>query len=178
MRYTTVIDITELPSVYRNIHARLLYLHMALKAGYHDEDRDRLAISIRNLAYACGLSLSATRHALKVLQDAELIKREGATWYIKKWFADTPPTPRPKQSQAKGVKDAGKIADEYDRQRAENQQRVMAAVRDMTVEELQVWHEELLEGKARTHRRAYLPANKECIAWLEQVIKQKQGQGQ
>lgn len=176
MRYTTVIDITELPSVYRNIHARLLYLHMALKAGYHDEDRDRLAISIRNLAYACGLSLSATRHALKVLQDAELIKREGATWYVKKWFADSPPTPRPKQRQSKGVKDAGKIADEYDRQRAENQQRILAAVRDMTVNELEEWRQELEEGRSRMHRRVYLPANKDCITWLQQCIKKKKGE--
>lgn len=88
MRYTTVIDISENRALYLNHNARLLYLHMALKAGYHDDDRDQLAMSIRGLAIATGISISATRHALKQLQQAKLCTRNGQIWTVTKWVAE------------------------------------------------------------------------------------------
>lgn len=94
MRYTTIIDISELPMVYRNHNARLVYIHMALKCGYHDDDRDLLAISIRNLAWATGLTVSATRHALAVLERSGLLAKDGEKWRIKKWVAEPSVTPR------------------------------------------------------------------------------------
>lgn len=99
MRYTTIIDISEVPSVYRNNNARLLYIHMALKAGYHDDDRDVLETSIRILAAQTGLTISAVRHALHVLEAVQLIKREGSAWIIKKWLPMQTTSPRPKVSQ-------------------------------------------------------------------------------
>lgn len=99
MRYTTLIDISELPSVYRNVNARLLYLHMALKAGYHDDDRDVLDTSIRILSAQTGLTISAVRHALHVLEGVRLIKREGSTWIVKKWLPMQTTSPRPKATQ-------------------------------------------------------------------------------
>lgn len=86
MKYTTIIDITEVPAVYRNINARLLYVHMALKSGYHTEDRDVLDMSIRNLSVSAGLTFSATRHALRLLEASKLIKRQGDVWIVKKWL--------------------------------------------------------------------------------------------
>lgn len=111
MRYTTIIDISEVPSVYRNNNARLLYIHMALKAGYHDDDRDVLETSIRILAAQTGLTISAVRHALHVLEGARLIKREGSAWIVKKWLPMQTTSPRPKatQKQLDAAQDEAKL---------------------------------------------------------------------
>lgn len=111
MRYTTLIDISELPSVYRNINARLLYLHMSLRAGYHDDDRDVLETSIRILAAQTGLTISAVRHALRVLEGVQLIRKEGSAWIIKKWLPMQTTSPRPKatQKQLDAAQDEAKL---------------------------------------------------------------------
>lgn len=88
MRYTTVIDISEFPTIYRNLNARLLYLHLVLMAGYHDDDRDICDISIRRLADASGLTLSATRHALHILERAALISYQGNLILVKKFVQE------------------------------------------------------------------------------------------
>lgn len=94
MRYTTIIDIREFPQIYRNNHAKLVYLHLVLISGYHDEDRDQTPISIRQICYDTGLSLSAVRHSLKVLISAGLLSRSGITWTVKKFVLDKPISPR------------------------------------------------------------------------------------
>lgn len=94
MRYTTIIDIREFPQIYRNNNAKLVYLHLVLISGYHDEDRDQTPISIRQICYDTGLSLSAVRHSLKVLISAGLLSRSGITWTVKKFVLDKPISPR------------------------------------------------------------------------------------
>ena len=94
MRYTTIIDIREFPQIYRNNHAKLVYLHLVLISGYHDEDRDQTPISIRQICYDTGLSLSAVRHSLKVLISAGLLSRNGIIWTVKKFVLDKPISPR------------------------------------------------------------------------------------
>ena len=94
MRYTTIIDIREFPQIYRNDHAKIVYLHLVLISGYHDEDRDQTPISIRQICYDTGLSLSAVRHSLKVLISAGLLSRSGITWTVKKFVLDKPISPR------------------------------------------------------------------------------------
>lgn len=109
MRYTTIIDIRELPGVYRNLNARLLYTHLCLAAGYHDDDRDIYRCSIRRLADECGLTVSATRHALKVLENTRLIARAGSAIRVRKWLSERTVTPRPKsarQQQQQQAKEA------------------------------------------------------------------------
>lgn len=96
MRYTTVIDITEMPEIYRNTTARLIYVHMSLKAGYHDSDRDLVNVSIRRLSADVGVTVSATRHALRLLERLGLLTREGQTWRIKKWVEEQTITTRAK----------------------------------------------------------------------------------
>lgn len=96
MRYTTVIDISELPEIYRNMTARLIYMHMSLKAGYHDSDRDLVTLSIRRVAAEVGVTVSATRHALHLLERSGLISREGQLWRIKKWVEEQTITTRAK----------------------------------------------------------------------------------
>ena len=117
MRYTTVIDISEIPAVYKNHNARLVYLHLALKSGYHDDDRDLIEISIRRLAMATGLTVSATRHAVAQLERARLLVKEGPFWHVKKWIVESTVTPR-----AKTAKQQKAIELEAQR-RSENEQR-------------------------------------------------------
>lgn len=94
MRYTTIIDVTEIPDIWRNPNAVRLYYFMAMKCGYHDNDRDILKISIRNLAFMAGLTLSACRHALKVLNGHGLIAQSNDAWVVKKFLLDQTITPR------------------------------------------------------------------------------------
>ena len=96
MRYTTVIDISEMPEIYRNTTARLIYIHMSLKAGYHDSDRDLVNVSIRRLSADVGVTVSATRHALHLLERSGLLTRDGHTWRIKKWVEEQTITTRAK----------------------------------------------------------------------------------
>lgn len=109
MRYTTVIDISEFPTVYQNINVRLLYFHLCLKSGYHDDDRDLLNISLRRLADEVGLTLSAVRHGLKVLQSCGLISINHSTISVKKWVDEKPITKRSKLNQAQKAKDVANI---------------------------------------------------------------------
>lgn len=94
MRYTTVIDISEIPDIYRNQTARLIYLHMSLRAGYHDADRDLVNISIRRLAMEVGVTVSATRHALNQLVRSGLLIRTDQAWKIRKWVEEQTITAR------------------------------------------------------------------------------------
>lgn len=106
MRYTTIIDVTEVPSVYRNHNARLVYLHLVLKSGWHNDDRDLIEVSLRALSANVGLTLSATRHALGQLERSGLVRRQGTTWAVKKWIIDEPVTPRAKTRQQQRQLDA------------------------------------------------------------------------
>lgn len=115
MRYTTIVDITENPSLYRNKNCRLVYLHLCLKSGYHNEDRDLIDISIRNLAWAVGLSVSATRHALSLLESARMIKRHNQLWHVRKFVLEQEITPREKTVKGQ------KKAQEARIQRAQNE---------------------------------------------------------
>lgn len=173
MRYTTLIDITEIPAIYRNVHARLLYMHMALRAGYHDADRDVLNVSIRRLADEAGLSVSATRHALATLQKGGLIAKQGTAWKVLKWIAAPPPTPRTQAAARKATdKSLGAQIDSAQSEAESYQRRVIAAVRSCTKEQLQQWLSELEKGSTKPHCGVRLNptiANKE---WLAEIIAQ------
>lgn len=105
MRYTTIIDITEQPAVYRNINVRLLYLHLCLKCGYHDHDRDIYDRSLRSMAADTGLTLSAIRHALHILEQAQLVLKVGGVWQVRKYIQTAAPTPRPKTKRQQTERD-------------------------------------------------------------------------
>lgn len=96
MRYTTVIDISEITEIYKNPTVRLIYMHMCLKAGYHDVDRDLVKLSIRRLSADVGVTVSATRHALHQLERVGLLTREGDLWRVKKWVEEQQITTRAK----------------------------------------------------------------------------------
>lgn len=126
MRYTTIIDIGEFPELYGNRNIRLVYLHLVLRSGYHDDDRDLIAISSRHLAADVGVSHSACRHALQQLLKAGLLTRQGDRWAVKKWVLTAAITARPKtQKQQKDIDEAARRAQEQramERRRAQEKQ--------------------------------------------------------
>lgn len=174
MRYTTIIDLSE-SALYRNHNVRLVYLHLVLKSGYHDQDRDLITVSIRNLAASVGLSVSATRHAVAQLEAVQLLRHEGSTWRVRKWIAVDPPTARPKQQPKQKLDDkTNKISQDYEQQVKEAREALFAAVREMTKAELEAWLAELEEGRSLKHHGAYCPANEQGRAWMRSVIDAKQ----
>lgn len=116
MRYTTIIDISESAPLYKSVGVRLVYMHLVLKSGYHDHDRDLVKISLRQIAEQTGLTLSATRHAVAVLERAKMIARNGGVYRVRKWIAEQPISAR-----AKTAKQQAQI-DEAARRRAEKEQ--------------------------------------------------------
>lgn len=99
MRYTTLIDISEIAEIYRNPSIVRVYIHMTLKCGYHDTDRDIYTGSIRRIMADLGLSLSATRYAIKVLQAHHLVRLQGGVYVVTKYIPSETITPRPKTAK-------------------------------------------------------------------------------
>lgn len=173
MRYTTVIDISEFPRVYKNPNARLIYLHMALKSGYHAEDKDKIKTSIRRIAMAVGLTVSATRHALAQLEREQLITKIDGGWMVKKWVVES----FPEKNQ---VKKKTAAQEEKERQQEKERQEwfnsLKSAVTNSTREELQGWLEALInapQGKRIYHKGARLWHCAEHIEWLTKIIRDK-----
>lgn len=99
MRYTTLIDISELPSIYCSVSVRLVYLHYVLKAGYHDHDRDNIPCSIRQCAADTGLTVSAVRCSLARLMRVGLVLRQDGFLKVVKYIPQQTITPRPKTAR-------------------------------------------------------------------------------
>lgn len=129
MRYTTVIDISDYRQVYKSANCRLVYLHLALKAGYHDDDRDIVDVSIRNLAMRVGISVSAARHALAMLEKSGLLTRSGGVMIVKKWCEQKPvskrqSTQQPTDRQAAMAEERRRIQErQEEKQRRDEQER-------------------------------------------------------
>ena len=173
MRYTTVIDLREYPQAYRSQSVRLLYLHMCLVAGYHETDRDVVSTSLRRLATSAGLTLSATRHALKVLESVGLLKRTSQGLLVVKWVQSEQVAVRPSAKAVKPDRGLSESLRRADAAQEEYARRVEAAVKQCTVEELQQWAQELDEGRSLRHRGVQLNANKRNVQWLNEVIKRR-----
>ena len=171
MRYTTVIDITDFPQIYRNIHARLVYIHIALKAGYHDDDRDVCRLSIRNLAADVGITVSATRNALLQLEKSGLISKSSDCWIVKKWVQMDVPSPR---TQATVAKKASGIADairKNDQEQEERTRQICEWVRTSSQNDIQALVEKLENGKmARINGQRVYPSA-QSIQWFKKHLK-------
>lgn len=151
MRYTTIIDITTMPAVYKNHNCRMVYLHMCLKSGYRDTDRDLIQVSIRNLAYEVGISVSATRHALDLLQRAQLIKRQGPLWAVRKFIFEETITPRAKTKKQQQERQQTATREEENRQReAKNEEnaRYREELRKQGKTSFMVWYEDKMKQAA------------------------------
>ena len=120
MRYTTIIDISQCQDIYRNQNSRLVYLHLVIKAGYHDHDRDLGRISIRSLAADTGLTISAVRNAIKQLVKWKLLARVDDMWAVRKWVPEQPITTREKSARQQRKEDRQKtLAEERERRHLE-----------------------------------------------------------
>lgn len=174
MRYTTLIDISESKDLYRNPNVRLVYLHLVLKSGYHDNDRDICTTSIRNLAAATGLTIAATRHALKQLTKAKLVERINTAYKVKKWVQADKPMPRP-SGPRKGKADAAQAAREHEEQainrERERQQRQQLRQRGKT--EFMLYFESLQKRAANGDLDAQIQVQKRQAMYDEQVAKLK-----
>ena len=109
MRYTTCIDISEFPHLYRSASVRLVYLHLCLRAGYHDNDRDLCDISLRRLADQVGISIGAARHAVSQLLRADLLVREGDLLRVRKFIMEQPISKRARSEKEKKRQEAKEI---------------------------------------------------------------------
>jgi len=115
------------------MNVRLLYIHLVLKAGYHDDDRDVVSLSLRSMAADTGLSFSATRHAIKVLQKYNLATIVNGRLTVRKWVSPAPISKRP---TGKGVgtitqqsaEPTRPTEDEWRIQRGESLRRMVDAV--------------------------------------------------
>lgn len=119
MRYTTIIDLSEFPSLYKNPTIRLVYLHLVLRSGYHDEDRDLISVSLRRLAFEVGITLSACRHALHQLEAAALIRRDGPSYQVRKFVIEKPISPRAKSRRQEQAAAAQATIDQERQKREE-----------------------------------------------------------
>lgn len=166
-----MIDITDIPSVYRNINARLLYWHLCCIAGYHDDDRDVISKSTRHIALDVGISYSAFQHAIKQLEHAGLVSRQNKKLMVRKWIAAEVPTPRRQAPKGVDMAAANKLNEQWEQQVKEYHQKLISAVRSSTKEELITWLEELKNGRERRHNGVSMRPNERNIQWLESVIK-------
>lgn len=162
MRYTTIIDISEHRDLYRNVNVRLVYLHLVLKSGYHDHDRDQVKISYRSLAADTGLTLSSVRHAINVLVKWRMLIRKDDTWLVRKWCQEQPITTRAKSAkEAKKKAQEQAVIAERERQRAmdeENKKRRDAEAGD---------RDNYIEFVRKQHQLAAV-GDLDAIAWLNE----------
>lgn len=73
-KYIVISDISRCPC-YKNVNARLLYLHVACRV---DTSTYTYAQSLRSLAWEVGMTIDAVRHALKQLERDGLITTQVA----------------------------------------------------------------------------------------------------
>lgn len=169
MRYTTTIVITEVKAVWRNANASRLYTWMACGCGYHDNDRDLLRASLGVMAAETGLTISAVRNGLKLLQRHNLVRRvDGNQWHVAKWIAPEKPSARPKASVKGG--DVNTMVDRMEAEVRAYQNKVMEAVRRLSIDELRVWASELEAGKQTAHGGVRIKPTADNVQWLRKVI--------
>jgi hypothetical protein len=157
MRYTTIIDISQMGEIYRNQNVRLIYLHLVLRSGYHDDDRDLTDISLRRLSMEAGLTVSATRHAIRILMKAGLLKRQGMTWTVLKWVMTPEITSR--QKTGKAARQAAEAEERERQQRAyelKNRRRSVQEQTDDMVKTYEQYLKQQAEGTIGMVGKGYL----------------------
>lgn len=159
MRYTTVIDVTEIADVWRNPNISRLYFFMALKCGYHDDDRDILKISLRSLAAQASLTISATRHALKVLVSLQLVTQEKDAFRIKKFILEQKVTPRARTKQQQEAKNLAEQREAEQRKldKKLEEERRMRGNDELFVKQV----EEFIKKPSSITRNSFLKASQE-----------------
>lgn len=160
MRYTTIIDLREFPKVYANLNCRLVFLHLTLAADYHAEKRDLANCSLRQLAQETGCSLSAVRHAIRMLHNEGLLTRGEGGLMVKKFVMSQEIPKRPRNGKQAAAAQAAAEAErqnaERDRAREErrmHQERLAAAKKTQFMEVYEQWMKNAREGSAMAKAR-------------------------
>lgn len=151
MRYTTIIDITEFPTLYKNQATRLVYLHLCLRSGYHDYDRDVSTLSIRKIAFDTGLTVAAVRNALDQLAKFQMIKRNGQLTKVRKFIIEQPISKRAKTAKQAAAEKVTEQRKEIERQQQEERRHRQAEVDKLRSEgktSFMVYYEEQLQKAA------------------------------
>lgn len=121
MRYTTIIDITDIPQVYNNINATRVYLHLCLTCGFTADDMDTIRISYRQLAAQLSITLSAVRHSINLLLKYHLITIEDNIISVRKHLPKAEYKDRPKtQQEFKDEQYRKKVKADFDKAMVEN----------------------------------------------------------
>lgn len=173
MRYTTIIDITEIRAVWANPNTTRLYVYLCLKCGYRDDDRDIIDISLHRLEADTGLTFSAVRNALKQLQKVGLVTREADAWRVKKWCMQSGTSPRPKRNQAAAASQAGDIVRQAEEQMEERRRMILKVVSEVSREELTEWISELEDRRSIVHHRVTVPCRRDWIEWMKNMLEKK-----
>ena len=164
MRYTTCIDITEITLVWHNHNVARVYYFLAMKCGYHDEDRDIIRISIRNLAAQLSLTVSATRHALRILIKTGLISHHGDAWLVMKWLPASTPTPREnKPARAPQIVQSD---DDYERNKQQLEMERHKVMVKLKKNQLEYWLNELRNGVSKRHNGVVISADEDGINYI------------
>lgn len=69
------------------------------------------------MAADAGLTLSAVRHALHILEQAQLVSKVGGVWQVKKYIQMAAPTPRPKTKRQQAEKDISQEREQANQER-------------------------------------------------------------
>lgn len=162
MRYTTIIDISTSQVLYRSHNIRLVYLHLCLKAGYHDNDRDLVRISIRTLAADVGLTVGAVRHALEQLQKYQMLTRRGDLWQVAKWVNEQPITTR-----SKTVKQQAVIAQQAALKKAREERERQLEIESIRRKEILAGDKSSWQLYVESQAKKAAAGDPDAIAWIE-----------
>ena len=179
MRYTTIIDISEIQVIYRNPAARLVYLHLVLKSGYHDHDRDLAQISLRSLMKDTGLTMSAVRHAVQLLEKYSLIRREGMMWKVRKFVIESPITKRAQSKKQEDTRRALQIQEEESARRAAEREKYEKEQRRLAKQgknSFMLYYEDLLKRAAAGDLQAAADARANEKAYNEMKVEMEKRQ--
>ena len=161
MRYTTIIDITEQPEIYRNQKIRLLYLHLVLKSGFHDDDRDVCRKSIRSLAMETGLTVSSVRHALRQLKAFGLLKVQGDALVVTKFVLETPISKRARTKKEQSDQEMASARNRQQRQLEQQYARMDQDTHDREfIEAYEKYQKALQDGSIGMAGQMFLQRNK------------------
>lgn len=185
MRYTTIIDIRDIPAIWNNANCSRVYLYMCLAAGWQDYNRDIVSISIRQLAGSCRITPAAARNALVQLEKAGLIRKSaGSIYMVVKWIAEMTVTPRNKTQRQQQAAEAEARRQEEARLRDQEREKAAENVRKLRARgktPFMVYYEDLEKKAAagdieainlvKRHRESY---ESHCAAIKEEQEQSKQ----
>ena len=148
MRYTTIIDIREAPTLYRNANTRLIYLELVLGSSYQQDTKDRYQGSFRTLAARVGVTVSAARNSLKQLQSLGMVSPIEGGWIVKKWIEQ--PAIIPRRQRSKPEQPISLSEDQQVTAEQLNRERWLEKLRQQGIDELIFRFEENIKAAKRT----------------------------